>query len=323
MVLQVERFIVGGSGLRRWHIEFLQERAPGLPGLMIIDAHTHLELPISGVAPDPSRTCSTRLLIWSYEALGFHNPLWRGEPPEPARMLMALENQLRLSMGNRKNLLSTMDRNGIDISIVLPVAPFCTSQEYLNACREQPRLIPFASACPAEGWESELQQAMQGGCKGLKLHPILQKTPPEDPFYFNLLEVFRPFSRPVLLHTGEFSYYIVKNGCESYGDTRRFEKLIGAFPDIPFILGHLGLYYPGRAIELACRYKNVYLETSFQPLNVVRKAIDAAGAERVIFGSDWPESDSKYALTVAKKVSRQDKALRENLLGKTILRLIS
>ncbi len=289
---------------------------------MIVDAHCHLQLPIYGVTPDPSRWKFTKLLMWSYELLGYRNPLWRGEPPEPARMLISLENQMRLSMGSREKLLHYMDKNGIDYSVVLPIAPFVSSRDYLEACAGQHRLIPFATAYPGEGWVDELHDAMKGGCQGLKIHPILQRIPPDDPFYFHLLEEFRRYGKPVIAHTGEFDYYIVKDGYASYGDVRRLEKLIAAFPDVPFILGHMGLYYPERAIELARRYSQVYLETSFQRAAVVRRALMVAGRERVLLGSDWPESDSKYPLAIARKVAGNDRDLFRRITGGNLLALL-
>jgi predicted TIM-barrel fold metal-dependent hydrolase len=290
---------------------------------VIVDAHAHLEAPIYGVTPDPQRKRMTKLLMWSFEVMGFQNPLWRGEPPGPARIVIAMENQIRLSMGCRENLVRYMDKNGIDKSVVLPVAPFSTSTEYLQACEGEPRLTPFAGAYPSDNWEDELQRAMEGGCKGLKIHPILQRIAPEDPFYFDLLEAYQHYGRPVIAHTGEFDYYIVKDGFSPFGDVRRLEKLIAAFPSIPFILGHMGLYYSERAIELARRYEHVYLETSFQSLKVVRRALEAVGRERVFFGSDWPESDSRYALRIARKAAGEDRELCEKLTGGNILALLS
>ncbi len=290
---------------------------------MIVDAHTHMDAAIYGVTTDSSRRKSTWLLMKNYELLGFNNPLWKGEPPEWARIVIAVEGQLRISMGCKENLLHYMDKNGIDRSVVCPVAPFAAPADYLEECEGEERLIPFTCAHPSPDWEKELHRAMQGGCKGLKIHPILQRIPPEDPFFFDLLEAFAPYGRPVEAHTGEFSYYVTDDGCSPYGDALRFEKLIAAFPGIPFIMVHTGLYYPEKALEIARRYENVYLETSFQPVRVVREAVRAVGRERVMFGSDWPESDSKYALRIARKAAGEDAELRERITGGNILALVS
>ncbi|MDY6794990.1 MAG: amidohydrolase family protein [Actinomycetota bacterium] len=290
---------------------------------MIVDAHTHMKAVIYGVTTDPKRQKFTWLLMRSYELLGFHNPLWRGDPPEIGRIIVALENQLRLSMGCKENLLRYMDINGIDRSIVCPIAPFASPREYLDICAGEPRLIPFTCIHPSQDWERQLKEAMQGGCKGLKIHNILQRIPPEDPFWFEVLEVFAPYGRPVQIHSGKFDYYIVKDGYAPYGDTLRFEKLIAAFPQVPFILVHSGLFFPDKALELAGRYDNVYLETSFQPLKVVREALRVAGRERVLFGSDWPESNQKYALSIAVKAAGEDAGLKERLTSGNILALVS
>ncbi len=290
--------------------------------MVIVDSHTHMQAAIDGVTLDPARRKMTRLLMWNYELLGFNNPLWKGEPPEWARIVIAMEGQLRISMGCKENLLRYMDKNGIDRSVVLPIAPFAGPGEYLETCAGEPRLIPFTSAHPSQEWEKGMKEAMEGGCRGLKIHPILQRIPPEGPFYFDLLEAFAPYGRPVLIHAGEFDYYVVKDGYAPYGDTLRFEKLVSAFPGVPFILGHMGLYYPEKALALAGRHDNVYLETSFQPVRVVKKALEVAGRERVMFGSDWPESDSRYALGIARKAAGEDAELRERLTGGNILALV-
>ncbi len=290
---------------------------------MIVDAHTHMEAPIYGVTLDPGRRKMTHLLMWSFELLGFNNPLWKGQPPEWARIVIAMEGQLRISQGCKENLLRYMDRNGIDRSVVCPVGPFAAPGQYLETCAGEPRLIPFTCAHPSPDWERDMKEAMRGGCRGLKIHPILQRIPPEDPFWFEVVEAFAPFGRPVEIHAGEFDYYIVKDGFAPYGDTLRFEKLIAAFPQVPFILVHMGLFYPEKGLELARRYENVYLETSFQPVRAVREALRVAGRDRVMFGSDWPESDSRYALGVARRAAGEDAELRDKLTGGNILALVS
>ena len=290
--------------------------------LLLLPALSLVSTQLPGVTADPARRKMTHLLVWNYELLGFNNPLWRGEPPEWGRIIIALEGQLRISQGCRENLLRYMDRNGIDRSVVCPVAPFANPREYLDTCAGEPRLIPFTCAHPSQDWEKGLKEAMQGGCRGLKIHNILQRIPPEDPFWFDVLEAFAPYGRPVQMHSGEFDYYIVKDGYAPYGDTLRFDKLIAAFPQVPFILVHSGLYFPDKALELARRHENVYLETSFQPRRVVRKALSIAGRDRVMFGSDWPESDSKYALRIARRVAGDDAELRDKLIGGNILALV-
>ncbi len=290
--------------------------------MKVIDAHAHLDLPIPGVTTTPERKRQPMGLMWQFELLKFSPALWPLNGLEPFRTMISVENQFRLSMGCPENLLRFMDRSGIERSVVLPVAPFVSARRYLEECKGQDRFIPFATAYPDEGWETDLKEAMDAGCRGVKIHPILQRIAPEDDFYLELAEVVRPYKRPIISHTGPFDYYTVADGYRCFGDVRRFEKLVAAFPDIPFIFGHSGLAGGRVAIDIASRYSNVYLETSFQSAGRVRKALDALGKRRVIFGSDWPETNQKTALSIARKVAGSDKELMDNLLWRNIEELI-
>lgn len=291
--------------------------------IKIIDIHAHLELNLPGVPQDPSRRKYPRLFMYLFEKLGFRGNRRKRPLPEAVRILISLENQLRLSMASRENLLGNMDRNGIDVSVLLPIAPFSTSEDYLEKVKDEPRMLTFASAHPLQGdWAGRLHAAMENGCRGLKIHPILQELEPSSEFYFNLLEEYGKYGRPVLTHSGPFNYYIPRSPYSLYGSVSRFVPLISSFPHIPFILGHMGIHESGDAIQVASQYENVYLETSFQSLRSVREAVKTVGKERVLFGSDWPEADQGTSLKIARKAAGSDRDLMERILGKNAESLI-
>jgi hypothetical protein len=54
------------------------------------------------------------------------------------------------------------------------------------------------------------------------------------------------------------------------------------------VLGHAGALQMEKALDLACRYPNVWLEMSGQSLANVRTILDRADPDRVVYGSDWP-----------------------------------
>ena len=62
------------------------------------------------------------------------------------------------------------------------------------------------------------------------------------------------------------------------------------FPKIDFLFTHIGYYEFGMStIEAVRNVKNVWVETSGQmDVEVLQKAIDVLGPERVCFGTDWP-----------------------------------
>jgi predicted TIM-barrel fold metal-dependent hydrolase len=69
---------------------------------------------------------------------------------------------------------------------------------------------------------------------------------------------------------------------------------------VNIILGHAGVCGVGhrRAIAVAEQCPNVYLELcgSLTTGHWIRRIVDAVGAERVLFGSDFPFIELRYAL---------------------------
>jgi predicted TIM-barrel fold metal-dependent hydrolase len=64
------------------------------------------------------------------------------------------------------------------------------------------------------------------------------------------------------------------------------------FPALPIIMEHMGYRYAmDLAIEVARSHKNVYLGTTIPAASepyLVRKAVQEAGADKVVFGSNAP-----------------------------------
>jgi len=292
--------------------------------MKVIDLHTHLELNLPGIPQDNRRNKPPRLFMYLYEMMGYRSPFWgKGNYPEPVRMLISLDNQLRLSMASVDKLLACMDRSGVTVSVAMPIAPYITASDYLARIESIPRILTFSTVHPQDrSWEDTLRRDMERGCRGVKIHPIAQGLDPEGEFYFHLFEELEQYGKPVLAHTGEFEYFIPKSPYSVYGQIPRFEKLIASFPRVPVILGHMGLFDAQVAIELARRYENVYLETSFQSVAVVRRAIKEVGRHRVIFGSDWPESEQWMPLRIARRAAGKDRDLAERLLWKNAQQLI-
>jgi predicted TIM-barrel fold metal-dependent hydrolase len=63
---------------------------------------------------------------------------------------------------------------------------------------------------------------------------------------------------------------------------------VAAHPGVRFILGHAGARDVSDAIPFARKHQNVWLGIHGQGVSVLRKLIDRVGADRLLFGSDWP-----------------------------------
>jgi predicted TIM-barrel fold metal-dependent hydrolase len=101
-----------------------------------------------------------------------------------------------------------------------------------------------------------------------------------------LFETARAKNRFVILHTGCFNTVVYKHQGEA--DPREWEPLFEEFPTVRVCLAHMNRDRPDRAWELMKRHKQLFADTSWQPADAIRRAIEAVGAERILLGSDWP-----------------------------------
>ncbi|MEW5692098.1 MAG: amidohydrolase family protein, partial [Candidatus Hydrogenedentota bacterium] len=98
-------------------------------------------------------------------------------------------------------------------------------------------------------------------------------------------------------------------------------NLLKKFPKMKFIFAHMGLEYYNIVIEMALKFKNIYLDTSFQAPKTILKALQNLGCERLIFGSDFPLVKQETTLNIL-KTSIKDNSVLERILSKNIIELL-
>jgi uncharacterized protein len=188
------------------------------------------------------------------------------------------------------NLVREMDELGIAHSVLLPIdLPYISKNaaHALDAARREPKMISFGSVHPIVDRVGErLDDQAHAGARGVKVHPAVQLIAPDHPRAMALYRECTARNLPVLLHCGPV-------GIELQSGRRRtqvalYEKPIAEQPKTRFVLGHAGALQMEQALDLACRYPNVWLELSAQSLANVRTILDRADPDRVVYGSDWP-----------------------------------
>ncbi len=129
-----------------------------------------------------------------------------------------------------------------------------------------------------------------------------------------ICDVARLFSIPVL-------YDVV-------GEISVVELLATQYPDVNFIIPHLGSFSDdwrsqNGLIDFLVRYKNIYTDTSgVRRFDILKKALDRAGSQKILFGSDGPwlhpgvELSKIFALNLSEKENQQ-------ILSGNFLKLIS
>lgn len=136
---------------------------------------------------------------------------------------------------------------------------------------------------------AEIERCAQFACfRGAKLHPSEDAWFPYMERYYPIYEKLEQLGWPLLFHSGTYPH----------SNPLAIAFAARSFPGVPFILGHFGLAdlswecFP--AAELA---ENVYVDTTANPMvRVMREWVERFGADRMLWGSDFPFYNVGYEL---------------------------
>lgn len=120
------------------------------------------------------------------------------------------------------------------------------------------------------------------GFRAIKLHPLCQAYLPNDECVFPIAEVAEELEIPLMIHTGHPPFSLPW----SVG------QLAELYPNVKIVMIHMGHgngMYVQSAIDMAKKYRNLYLETSGMPMHTkIREAYRTVGPDRVMWGLDAP-----------------------------------
>ncbi|MFW6599427.1 amidohydrolase family protein [Propionibacteriaceae bacterium Y2011] len=153
------------------------------------------------------------------------------------------------------------------------------------------RLLPVGVVNPWQSPERTASAIAEGPYVGLKVHPQLAQYPVDGPRYAAAFEVAAATGRPLLTHCWEGS---------DYHSPERVAAAAQAHPQATIILGHGGGSPTGvdQAIAVARQHPNLLLEICGSKMTsaVLRTMVTELGADRVLFGSDFPFIDLRISL---------------------------
>jgi predicted TIM-barrel fold metal-dependent hydrolase len=145
------------------------------------------------------------------------------------------------------------------------------------------------------------------GFRGIKVHRHDARITRE------ICEVARAFRLPVLY--------------DVMGEVAVVELLAREYPEVPFVIPHLGSFMDDWRAQLGLidhlvRHPNVFTDTSgVRRFDLLEQAVERAGAGKVLFGSDGPWLHPGVELAKV-RLLRLDAAGERKVLGENILRLI-
>ncbi len=192
--------------------------------------------------------------------------------------------------GTAKKLLETGKSAGVSNFVVCSVALDGNRVEAINnyiakECEEHDEFFGFAAMhAEYQNKIEELERAKGLGLKGVKIHPDTQLFNLDDNRMFEVYDYLQQNNVPILIHCGDYRY--------DYSHPRRLKRILELFPKLTAVAAHFGGW---SVYDLAIEYlkdTNCYLDTSsslsFVGEKRAKELIEIYGAERIVFGTDFP-----------------------------------
>jgi len=233
-------------------------------------------------------------------------------------------------------LIESMDRDGVDVSIIVNYGwsthEMCVeTNDYIleSLARYPERIIGFCSVSSYTDDASldEIERCVKAGVKGVgELRPDVQS---DD---FTSQEAMGPFvallrkhNLILLTHSSEPVGHIYQG--KGAATPELLYKFITSFPDLPMVCAHWGGGLPFYTLmpEVRQAMENVYFDTAASPFlyrpEIYRQVSRLIGADRILFGSDYPVITQHRLLDEIKNAGLTDEE-RDMILSVNARRLL-
>lgn len=197
--------------------------------------------------------------------------------------------------GSVETLLTRMRLGGVDRALIHSVAMSPARAATINnfiaqSVAEHPQeLIGFATLHPDMSLNEagdELSRALALGLKGVKLHNDMQQIALDDPRMDTIYAVCQD-ACPLLLHMGDSRYH--------YDNPSQVPAILRRFPRLRLLCAHMGGYTEWDEARRCLQHENVLVDCSSSYFVLgdagLLDSIRFFGADRVLFGSDFPMWD--------------------------------
>lgn len=194
--------------------------------------------------------------------------------------------------GTSEVLLERGKKAGISHYVLLPVAIRPEHTHHINQFTVQKvntylEFFGFGTLHPeTEDLDGEISYIQDSGLKGIKLHPDSQQVAIDDKRMFPVYDRLQG-KLPVLFHCGDRRY--------NFSHPKRLLRVLNEFPRLQVIAAHLGGWSVFDEAFMLLRDTSCYFDISscmsFLPPEQIVKYIRGYGADRIMFGSDFPLGD--------------------------------
>ncbi len=227
--------------------------------------------------------------------------------------LLALKGVIPLLQNATKDrVLRDKEQNGIKKMVVLPIQGENgnETQNTINRFKGQNEIIVFASVHPNDkNIPAQIDSYLKQGVKGFKIAPHVWNINADDQRVINLLGFLSQTKLPVISCSGlaiPDSFKHLPQFLKKSMATQELSKFIPAlqrFPDLKLVFAHSGLEQNDQLIEIMKQYPATFSDISTQPHQNIRKMIKEIGADRLLFGSDYPFFNQAFPMLSVIKAS--------------------
>jgi uncharacterized protein len=228
--------------------------------------------------------------------------------------------------GKLSGLLRTMDETGIDKGLALGVgikaSVVARTNEFIGTVPRD-RLVPMGTVHPDLPVEENIRSLKDNGIVGVKLHPLFQALSLSDPRVRDILAALSEEGMPVISHVGAGG----DDEANERGAPDALRRLADDLPDLTLIACHYGGYHRLDEAEEHVVGSRVFLETSWPPTlaDLEKERLVAIirrhGADRVVFGSDWPMADPAAEIAAIRDLGLTDDEA-DGILGNNLARIL-
>ncbi|MDR7303948.1 amidohydrolase family protein [Haloactinomyces albus] len=254
-----------------------------------------------------------------------HTHVWPDALADKALSANKLPGLSAVGDGKSTTLAGEMPDNGVGHSIALGVAGAARHVDRTNefvASLDRASFTPFGSVHVDLSVEENLNSLRRHGIRGVKVHPLFQGF---GLMHERLWELFEAFDEDiaVITHVGAGG----SGQVNSLSTPRMLREIVRTFPRLRLVACHFGGYHMLEEAEEELRGLPIVLETSWPPAlarmdpNTVRRLINNHGAERVVFGSDWPMANPAEEIDAIRRLNLGDE-VEAAILGKNLERVL-
>ena len=212
--------------------------------------------------------------------------------------------------GTVAGLKRLMAEDGVDISVILPIALSITNHTSINRFAGEitgEGIISFASLHPyQEDIDRALCDVAAHGFRGIKLHPDYQGVYSDDERCISLVNKAAELGLHTTFHSGKDPGILPPNR----GAAVHMREMLKRVDASMVTLAHMGAFWQWEEVETWLVDSKAYFDTavvsSFMDIEQYRRIIDRHGADRILFGSDLPWERPAATLEFLKKAKLSD-----------------